>query len=572
MAATVQVTANESRAEALALHRSGALDRAEAIYNTLLEASPDDPDVLGLLGALELQRGRLEDGEDLLRRSLQSPQADPGLHLRNLNNLFVALRGQGRDQSARDLAATDLPDWPADLRPDETQSGQAASLAEALGLFGRSERGAGLLERMASAAGGDAGMWLLAGRLRLKSGDPAAAIVPLRKACACDPSDWQAPAMLSAAHCALGDDAGAAEATALSLRAAPVYFAPAVKGQAATILCLNNAPRRIKTPEAGLHGLHFKTNYISQISHILDAEYRFGSVFLNLPHDPSALSDVDVVFNNIASGEEMSLPGWLEQAEDLIARIGRPVINHPRAVLQMTRQKAADLLRPIAGLRVPHIGRYWRDMGSIAEIEADIAASFTYPVIVRHVAADSSSKSLVAENKTAFLAKNFGELRRFLESINWPQFYVIQFVEMCRPDGVRRKLRAAFFPDEIIMIHVLFHNEWSVGGRAGQAANFFNENPPLVEEMHRVLADPWRFLGSHVPPLLEAVRAAVPLDVFGMDFDIDEDGQIVPFETQATMEFLPPPSTPKHLITPENDARVNDAFRRLVRARMAGSS
>jgi Flp pilus assembly protein TadD len=546
------------------------LDLAKAMYEKLLAASPKDPDLLGLLGVLALQQGRAGAAEDLLRSALQPPQPDPGVHLRNLNNLFVVLHEQGHDAAVQALASADLPDWPADRRPDKAQRDQALSLAEALALAGRPERGAALLGRLSAASGGDAELLVPAGQLWLTSGDPSAALAPLEAACACDPANWRPHAALSAAHFQLGDAGSADKATAQCLRAAPVYLAPARDGQVATILCLNSAPQRIENANIRLHDLHFVTNYISQLSNLKSDDFRFASVFANLPDPPADLPDADVVFNNIASGEAMNLPGRLEQAEALIARVGLPVINTPRAVQQMTRQRAAELLEGIPGLRVPRIARYRRDMALIESIEADIAANFTYPVILRHVAADSSSKSLVVQKKTAVQVADAAALRQFLESVDWPQFYVLQYIDLHDAEGHFRKLRAVFFPDEIIFVHCTHHSAWMVGGRNDPAPEFYRRFPHRLDEMLRIVRDPRGTLGPGLWPVLEAIHERVPLEVFGMDFDVDDQGRVVLFEAQSTMIFMPPAGTPDHLITPEIDDRVNEAFRRLVRAKIAG--
>ena len=63
----------------------------------------------------------------------------------------------------------------------------------------------------------------------------------------------------------------------------------------------------------------------------------------------------------------------------------------------------------------------------------------------------------------------------------------------------------------------------------------------------------------------------MPLDLFGMDLDVDRDGRIVLFEVQATMIVAPPPGMPEELIAPENGARIVQGFRRPVRRRIAGA-
>jgi len=557
----------------LALHRAGKLDSARAGYERLLASLPGDGDLLGLLGVLELQVQRAAEAELLLSRALKSPTADPRIHLRNVNNLFALLKAQGRDDAARELACTELPGWPEDTPPSASERGTLQSLTEALAIFGQEERALAVLESVLAYFGEDSEALTLAGWLRLKCECPEAALSDLKRACERDPSNWQALANLSLAHTALGQPAEARDAARRCVRAAPVYLAPECPGHEATILVLNQSPVEIANADRGLRGLHFTMNYIAQASGVMAEEFRFASVFADQSGPFPELPHADVVFNNIASGEALSVPGVQERAVGLIERIGRPVINHPRAVFQMTRQKAADRLNGIPGLRVPRIERYRRDLDRFDDIRAEIARNFVYPVIIRHVAADESSNSLLSDKKTALLVRDACELHSFLEDISWEQFYAIEYVDLRKADGNFRRIRAAFFPDEIIIIACGYYSEWMVAGwrtnEAGQS--FYDAFPDRVIDMQRALRDPETVLGPQFMPVLEAVRERVPLDVFGMDFDLDDDGHVVLFEAQSTAILLMPHgNVPEHLqLPPELDDRVNGAFRRLVRRKIA---
>ena len=58
--------------QALALHRSGQLDDAELVYNTILAADPQHSDALHLYGFLKHQRGRSIDGLRLVAAALKA--------------------------------------------------------------------------------------------------------------------------------------------------------------------------------------------------------------------------------------------------------------------------------------------------------------------------------------------------------------------------------------------------------------------------------------------------------------------------------------------------------------------
>jgi hypothetical protein len=396
----------------------------------------------------------------------------------------------------------------------------------------------------------------------------------LERAVGRNPANWRALANLGVAQDAVGNHAAARETIRQCARAGAVYSAPAHPDHRATILVLNPAPRIPPVSERGLPALHFAKNYISQASRVFAGEFRFTSVFADLPDPVRGLPQADLVFNNVATGETLGVPGVMDRVADVISRAGCPVINHPQAVLRMTRQGVAELLRGIPGLRVPRIERYWRDMARFAEIAADIEAKFDYPLIVRMVDADQTSRSLLSDKKTALLVRDQAHLRQFLDGVTWPQFYAMEYVNLRKPDGNFRKMRAVFFPDDIIVITCGFYSEWMVTGWRNNDAgrSFYSAFPERIVDMMRTLRDPQAELGSGFMRVLEAMRDRVPLDTFGLDFDIGDDGQVVFFEGQSAMIYLMPRiNVPPHLQLPlELDDRVNDAFRRLVRQRTGG--
>lgn len=72
--------------EAIALHQSGQWQRAQAHYQQILQADPDHPDALHLLGLIEHQQGRSDSALDRLARALQRRPADALFHF-NLANM-----------------------------------------------------------------------------------------------------------------------------------------------------------------------------------------------------------------------------------------------------------------------------------------------------------------------------------------------------------------------------------------------------------------------------------------------------------------------------------------------------
>jgi predicted O-linked N-acetylglucosamine transferase (SPINDLY family) len=81
---------------AIALHRAGRLNEAQAIYQRILSANPDDAGALQLLGAIAHQTGRHGEAVALIQRSLaMAPSGKQAL-----NNLGEALRATGQVEAS----------------------------------------------------------------------------------------------------------------------------------------------------------------------------------------------------------------------------------------------------------------------------------------------------------------------------------------------------------------------------------------------------------------------------------------------------------------------------------------
>lgn len=85
-------TVLETLGEALRRHQAGDLAVAEQLYMAVLRSQPDEPTALHYLGVVELQRGRPEQAEALLRRAVALRPEDGAAHC-NLGNV---LQAQGR--------------------------------------------------------------------------------------------------------------------------------------------------------------------------------------------------------------------------------------------------------------------------------------------------------------------------------------------------------------------------------------------------------------------------------------------------------------------------------------------
>ncbi len=150
----------------------------------------------------------------------------------------------------------------------------------------------------------------------------------------------------------------------------------------------------------------------------------------------------------------------------------------------------------------------------------------------------------------------------------------MEFVDLKRKDGFYRQQRAVIIDREIIVSTLSIYREWMVTNwrTKPEGIEFYRANPHTIEECNRIVRDPEAHLGAAAMRTLEAIRDRIPLDMFGVDFEVDREGRVVFFEAGASMSFQPENlrSVPPDIRLPmEPYIRIDDAFRELVARRIA---
>ncbi|MEM6488849.1 MAG: hypothetical protein AAF677_11385 [Pseudomonadota bacterium] len=537
-----------ARDRALAAHRAGRLAEAQAAYDALLAERDDDADLCGLAGILALQQGRAADGERLLRRALAQPAPTP-LALRNLNNLAAHLHTAGRTPEARDLLAGEIPIWPADTALDPVARRTVLSLTELLVQYGRAHAARRLLETAVPERVGDTAALALEGRIALETDDPARAAALLAEATVPGPDGAvveQALVMRAVAEDRAGQREAAEATTAEVMRRWALLSRDAAPGQIGTVTFVCRAARRLANPAMIQRLQHYANGYPGQLQRELSHRFRFHSVLAEV-HDTLALPRTDLVVNNICNPEWLGIPGNLAVAEAACAAAagGAPIVNPPAVAAQTTRQRNAERLADIPGLRVPAIRRYRVDRavaeGRIDALIDEIAATLGFPVILRHVALhDTVMRTMSGGEVPMRRVDDAKGLRAELTSGGWREMYAIEYVDVIRRDGTARKIRAIWVDGEIVVTMPGLNQGWLVaGGRSRPSGQrFYRSHPTAQQECVEIVNDPWGMLGDHVRAIVQTVFARLGLDIAGIDFDVRPDGEVVFFEANAAVLLL----------------------------------
>lgn len=173
----VETTSKEALEAALALHRAGRLDEAEAAYRALLALTPDDPDALHFVGLIAHQKGRHGDAAALVTRAVALAPDRPTFHF-NLGTVLMALRRTADAAAAFTEAAR--------LAPDGAETW--ISLGTASGRLGRYGEAASAFTRAAALAPEAARAWSGLAAARRGERKPEEALAAAEQAVACDPA------------------------------------------------------------------------------------------------------------------------------------------------------------------------------------------------------------------------------------------------------------------------------------------------------------------------------------------------------------------------------------------------
>ncbi|MFL6787384.1 MAG: RimK family alpha-L-glutamate ligase [Sphingomicrobium sp.] len=219
-------------------------------------------------------------------------------------------------------------------------------------------------------------------------------------------------------------------------------------------------------------------------------------------------------------------PRALENLRKLLRGFGGRVINPPEAVARTTRDQVARLLQETPGLVVPKVVRLRnaRPDLAVAAVERD---GLRFPLIVRK--AGTHTGMIVG------VAATIDELRAAITEAG--EHIITEFVDFRSADGLYRKHRVFFIGERIVFRHMLVSDQWNV--HAKHRMGFMVERPHLLDEEHKMFARVEGTYAAEITRTLEAIRDRMRLDYFGMDFGITQNGRMVLFEANATMNFFP---------------------------------
>lgn len=255
----------------------------------------------------------------------------------------------------------------------------------------------------------------------------------------------------------------------------------------------------------------------------------------------------DLIFNGIGDADRSSVP--LRIAREIVARSGKPVLNPPDAVLAGSRADVTERLGRIPGVTAPRTLALPRAAVTAEEL---IERGFTFPLLLR-----SPGHHTGQHFEWVAAPERLAAVR---DALPGPELLAISYVDGRGRDGMYRKYRVLFIGGVLYPLHLAISPHWKVHYFSSDMA----ERPDHRAEEERFLRDMRAVLGAPAVAALEAIAAASGLDYGGIDFGRDAAGNVLLYESNATMAVFAPPPDEHFAYRRAPYERVIAAMRKLV--------
>jgi tetratricopeptide (TPR) repeat protein len=219
----------------------------------------------------------------------------------------------------------------------------------------------------------------------------------------------------------------------------------------------------------------------------------------------------------------------LDAAESMLASTSAPVLNAPAAVRATGRCENAERLGQLPGVIAPKTSIFPRALLASPDGPGALAASgFTFPLLLR-VPGFHMGKHFVKVDSAAALASAVAEL----PGSGRPEAEVlaIEYLDARGADGCARKYRVMMVGGELYPLHLAISQDWKIHYFSADMA----DRPDHRAEEALFLADMPGVLGTKAMTALLSIQNALGLDYGGIDFALNQRGEVLLFEANATM-------------------------------------
>jgi hypothetical protein len=265
---------------------------------------------------------------------------------------------------------------------------------------------------------------------------------------------------------------------------------------------------------------------------------------------PAPLPDHDIAIVIASDSEECR--DALRIIDQMAACWPRPMLNPPRRVGNLDRDKLHNLLRGIKGLDIPATESVTRAQLSAAS-GADLpvaagAAEFRFPFIIRPRGSHAGVGLAKIDGPAA--------LHQYLAERAEPEFFVSRFVDYSNDDGLFRKYRVVVIDGRPYACHMAIADRWDIWYLN---ANMAFSASKRLEEASFMRDFETAFAVRH-QDALAAMADRVGLDYFTIDCAENKRGELLIFEADNTAVVHNMDSPELFPYKPPQMRKIFDAF------------
>jgi aromatic-L-amino-acid decarboxylase len=228
-----------------------------------------------------------------------------------------------------------------------------------------------------------------------------------------------------------------------------------------------------------------------------------------------------------AIGEADGAAAALTGALAVLANTTAPVINPPAAVLATGRRDIAHRLAHIPGVISANTSTIPREQLLAADAATALdRQGFTFPLLLRTPGFHGGEHFLSVET--------IDNLHSVVEQLPGDDLFAIQYLDARGPDGNFRKYRVMIVDGQLYPLHVAISSNWKIHYYTADMADNPNhraEDAAFLENMPAVL-------GPRAMAALQHIQNTLGLDYGGIDFGLNERGDVLLFEANATMAVV----------------------------------
>jgi hypothetical protein len=275
---------------------------------------------------------------------------------------------------------------------------------------------------------------------------------------------------------------------------------------------------------------------------------------------PAPLPDHDVAI--VIASDSEDCRGALEKIGRMASRWPRPLLNPPRLVGNLDRDRLHRRLGGIEGVEIPATIGVSRaqllELTHPSRAISDIAAGLAYPVIVRPRGSHAGAGLGKIDDRAA--------LARYLDQRHEQEFFVARFVDYASQDGLFRKYRIVFVDGRAYACHMAIADRWDIwylnAGMSQSAAkrleeeNFMRDFDTDFARRHRAA--------------LGGIAETIGLDYFTVDCAETGNGSLLVFEADNTAIVHDMDPVDIFPYKPPQMRKLFDAFAAMLVRRAAG--